>query len=82
MSWSPRDYSHQQQDGQPSEAPPVVFQDSEPLPTYAEGLEAYAIDETAGLPSWQRRDLRTAGFCTERELERFRSLMTRGIAAS
>ncbi len=82
MSWSIRDHRQGRTEGQDvAPLPPSVqhFKDSEPLPTYCDGLEAYDADTASDFPLWQRRAMHEQGLWTKRELDRFSCLVRRGI---
>lgn len=86
MSWNLRDYRQgkDQRDGPDSGPPPIdqVFNDEEPLPTYAEGLEEYDEDEASVFPGWGQKLLRQQGMLSTQQLDRFSWLMRRGIDAT
>ena len=80
MSWSIRDHRQGATETTREPAPPQTFHDDEPLPTYMAGLDDY--DETAPtIPLWQRQTMRQHGLLTDPELDRWRSIMQRGIEA-
>jgi len=60
----------------------MTFHDDEPLPTYAEGLEAYDEDAPSVFPGWGQKLLRQQGLLSPQQLDRFSWLMRRGIDAT
>lgn len=82
MSWSIRDHRQGRTEGQDVAPLPVQhFNDSEPLPTYMDGLEQYADGTATSLPAWQQRAMREQGLWPEHQLDTFAKLVTRGITA-